>query len=558
MLKRTVSNILSIEIWHEIFTYLSAVDIFNAFTNINSYFNSILSNYNQYNINFQSCLKTHFDLICGHIQPNQILSLTLSNSNDTPGQFELFIAKFNIKSLTCLHSLTLIEIDPTCLIPLIISLNEIQNQITSFSIINCFDSYNLNSTELAIMQLFFRQLEKLVISNARYMTRNNDQLGNLRHLSIQQCNMNDLEHIFHLTPSLYSLELTICRESGFWIPVDDIPLKLKRIVLNTHIQMSMIDIKEFLSKTSQLKYFELQTNIRDLIFNGDEWISLVENLITFDFKFRISKAIIHPNAFINSFRTTFWIEEKRWFIAYDEEQSLVYTVPRFVEKCAEYHIYSSFEPPSHTTIDINTPFFYDNINELTINQCLCRSLPFYRFTNITRLSFSGEIPFDQLHSIVDLSNVYYLKLPEIISIKDLKRIFPNVFPRVQHLYLRSLPIGHSWRHSIIMKQIRILHIQTINCASQLCQQFPNIERLYVDCVKSYRQIRWIIHRLKPQLSYMSLSWLNNQPKQLSFRLFHKWLKKQQQYQTYRSHIGSFSCIYLWINNELNEEYTKYI
>jgi hypothetical protein len=159
-----------------------------------------------------------------------------------------------------------------------------------------------------------------------------------------------------------------------------------------------------------------------------------------------------------------------------------------------------------------------------------------------------------------LSNVYYLKLPEVVSIEDLERFFPNLLPRVYHLDLRTLPISYR-RQSIVMKQIRTLSIQTINSAARLCYQFPDIERLSIGCVKSYRQIRWIIHRLRSQLSYISLSWPNNIPNHLSFRLIRDWLKQQNRHDqrynyTYRCHHGSFSSIYLWTNGDINGVFCK--
>ena len=320
------------------------------------------------------------------------------------------------------------------------------------------------------------------------------------------------------------------------------------------IQMSMGDINEFLSKMPNLKHLELQAKLLDL-WNGDDWIVLVKHLVTFDFKFQIPKAIIHPKAFINSFNAAFWLEEKQWFVVYNEQRLQMYTVPRFIDRSAEYYMNSSFEPPFHTTIKSKSPFFYENINNLTIHQSLCRSLPSYRFTNVRKLSFSGQISLNQLQSIVDLSNVDYLKLSDGISIEDLERFVPKLLPRVYHLDLLSLPISDR-RQSIIMKQIRTLSIQTINSTSRLCHQFPNIERLYIGCVKSYRQIRRIIHRLRPQLSYISLSWPNNVPNHISFLLIRDWLKQQNRHHqrysyTYRCQNGSFSSIYLWINSDTN-------
>ena len=89
-------NFLPIELLHEIFNYLSTIDIFQAFSNINYYLDSCLLKYEKYHINFRSCIKKYFDFICNHIQPHQIISLILSNNDDTPDQFRIFFTLFNI------------------------------------------------------------------------------------------------------------------------------------------------------------------------------------------------------------------------------------------------------------------------------------------------------------------------------------------------------------------------------------------------------------------------------------------------------------------------------
>jgi hypothetical protein len=184
MSKYSLLYIFPVEIFHEIFSYLSAIDIFNGFFNINSYLNSILLSYHQYDVNFQLCLKTHFDLVCSRIQPYQIISLTLSDSNDTPGQFGLFFSQFNIKQFIRLRSLTLIEIEKNSLFQLIISLSTIhpkEYNLTSLSIINCFYSYLWQFPDAVFIQLLFYRLKRLVISNACYIPDNTNQLIHLRH-----------------------------------------------------------------------------------------------------------------------------------------------------------------------------------------------------------------------------------------------------------------------------------------------------------------------------------------------------------------------------------------
>jgi hypothetical protein len=62
-------------------------------------------------INFESIRKCHFDLICRYIRPEQVISLILSDKNDTPNQSQLFRSFFSIEQFINLRALKLIELD---------------------------------------------------------------------------------------------------------------------------------------------------------------------------------------------------------------------------------------------------------------------------------------------------------------------------------------------------------------------------------------------------------------------------------------------------------------
>ncbi|CAF1509655.1 unnamed protein product [Adineta steineri] len=104
-------NKLPCEIYHIIFDYFWAHEILHSFLNINDYIDSILFNYQNYKINGQSIRKSHLDLICQKIQPNQVTSLILSNDNHTPNQSELFRSRVSIEQFTRLRAFKSIEID---------------------------------------------------------------------------------------------------------------------------------------------------------------------------------------------------------------------------------------------------------------------------------------------------------------------------------------------------------------------------------------------------------------------------------------------------------------
>lgn len=105
-------NQCPIEIFYTIFQHLWAHEIVYSFVNISTYLNSILLNYQDYLVNFESIRKSHFDLVCRYIRPEQMLSLILSDKSDeTPNQSKFFCSLFFIQQFHRLRSLKLIELD---------------------------------------------------------------------------------------------------------------------------------------------------------------------------------------------------------------------------------------------------------------------------------------------------------------------------------------------------------------------------------------------------------------------------------------------------------------
>ncbi|CAF3650622.1 unnamed protein product [Rotaria sp. Silwood1] len=102
---------LPVEIVYIIFNYLWAHEILYAFYRISDYFNRVLSHYDYFLINFESIRKSHFDLVCRLIKPEQVISLILSDKTDTPYQSSWFLSIFRMKNFTRLRALKLIEVN---------------------------------------------------------------------------------------------------------------------------------------------------------------------------------------------------------------------------------------------------------------------------------------------------------------------------------------------------------------------------------------------------------------------------------------------------------------
>lgn len=99
------------ELFYLIFDYFWAHEIFFSFTCLNRRINSIIKSYSAYHVNFESIRKCDFTQICQWIQPEQVISLVLSDKNDTSGQSKLFLSYFQIKQFIHLRSISLIKVE---------------------------------------------------------------------------------------------------------------------------------------------------------------------------------------------------------------------------------------------------------------------------------------------------------------------------------------------------------------------------------------------------------------------------------------------------------------
>lgn len=99
-----------------IFDYLSTYEILHGFLQISSYLKRVITTYNKYQLNFCSIIKSQFDFICHHIDCNNVVSLTISDGADTPGQSTFFLSLFNLEQFyTTLRSLLLMNLNENSL-----------------------------------------------------------------------------------------------------------------------------------------------------------------------------------------------------------------------------------------------------------------------------------------------------------------------------------------------------------------------------------------------------------------------------------------------------------
>ena len=86
-------DILPVELLYHILNYLDTTTILLSFRYVCQRFYLISNVYKQYQLNLNSCTKSSFYRFCRVINPLNIISLILSDDDQTPGQIK-FISLF--------------------------------------------------------------------------------------------------------------------------------------------------------------------------------------------------------------------------------------------------------------------------------------------------------------------------------------------------------------------------------------------------------------------------------------------------------------------------------
>ena len=254
--------------------------------------------------------------------------------------------------------------------------------------------------------------------------------------------------------------------------------------------MSMHQIELLLASFPHLNSFELHSRAQPDLIDGHRWEMISGHLRTLNFNLKID--LDHPEQVLNAYRSRFWIEEKRWFVAYHNRR--LFSVSRFAETKANY----DFLPPSHTTVP-NNQCFYDHITECRVNRSL--NTHSARFMNVETLELDTTIGWHTLSAAICLSQVKHLVLSTHIDRSYLHQLVRKM-PNLQQLSLNnSIDDFFEETSGFRFEQIHTLnlpgHLKSIDMYFVEClgRQFPRIKHLYVNSEIDCEVLPRLIDRL---------------------------------------------------------------
>ena len=286
-------EILPNEIIINIFQHLNALDLFNAFDGFNFRFQRLIYNI-PLSIHYQHVTKMIFDQFCNRMISNpaiknQIISLQLSNVNDTCRQINAFLSLFSLDKFPYLRSLIFIDAENN-------EMDRMASMLPSLSNLDYFCCNRWSISDKTIPTLALSNLRKLVIREFSISSLLNQKLTSITHMTVSRCYLDKIKKIFSCTPLLKCFNMGILCSSGV-SSNDALDSPNFQAVSLTQLSFYTEEL-EF----NGLKYLLKQTpNLKTLIFSDmsdegyllrpDDWqdliISLLPHLYTFKFHFTI-------------------------------------------------------------------------------------------------------------------------------------------------------------------------------------------------------------------------------------------------------------------------------
>ncbi len=413
-------ELLPNEILLDLFSCLNGFDLLHAFYNLNSRFNLLPYNeFRSYRFNFFSFSKRKFDMICQQHLPfiaGQVITLTLSDCDDTPDQINLFLS--HIPSLSQFTHLRYLEL---------LGLRSYQ---TLIKIVDKFDCLcHLNRLKLyfrndqADMQIVINNiwnLPKLThlhfdvrIDNEQNFSLPTKVSTSLQNICVyrQTFQWNALHELFKYTPRLKCVHICIH-------PFSDNDYKPSPMLTLINLNINSFSISD---SSKIISFLQNIPNLRRLkifsscyIINGYQWEQLIRKYLlklkVFELNMteeRTNNQNVEERAdeLINSFRSSFWINEHQWFVRY-----FIYGKSVYIKNLSDSFYRCSIKPPDSwksTCPNDNHLEFYKNMITLSNERFFEQPLPSdICLPNIGYLCLKLPVP-DRFWSIVPSLNTLY-------------------------------------------------------------------------------------------------------------------------------------------------------
>ncbi|CAF4349786.1 unnamed protein product [Rotaria sp. Silwood2] len=323
---------------------------------------------------------------------------------------------------------------------------------------------------------------------------------------------------------------------------------------------------------SRLKYLTLiltKPLITDNnILSGIQWKRFLRTslifLKTFNFKFSIEQTSEQDIYYLlNTFKSRWWLKEKRWFVEYDAHQNALITVPYFASKTFDNRYSYSFN------FIQNPEIYYSNINYLNIDLhkynefeqiLVSQSVNRPCFRHVTRLSLNGYFTTyfcDAIRNNVDLTIIKHF---EFSSTARTTEAFIQLIENMTNLSSIGIQYFHSLDlfNLVLSPNLSIRHLVLFDYEPEtrkqlfyhICRLFPRLTHLTTD-YHSRRELCYLLNELV-HLEQLTLRLAQDQ-----YVPTYGWIKQHSRLQMNPFELRIFNMAHkerklvLWINTNNN-------
>ncbi|CAF1037572.1 unnamed protein product [Rotaria sordida] len=445
-MNKTTLESLSNELFIDLFELFNAVDLLRAFHGLNTRFNSLLLTYfRNYRVDFRSIFKDDFNIFCQTYLPSiidRIIYLRLSDDEDTPYQCTHFLsAGFTLGQLNNLRSLTFncVSSDPK-INQYFFSDLYCLHHLTHLKFVDCrlFHIY-ADDFQCIIDQIW--HLPKLTHCYWECSFKNESHFciptvisTSLQYLTILKNNWysDELNDLLEKTPCLRKFSVSLeSYDKDDRLPIDNfilssLNLAVEKLVLSqVRSQRMMINLLQLLSNVSHLKVEIWYINL-----DGHRWKEIIINylpklkVLQLKMNIHLSRSIDDQSneekvdQYIDTYRTSFWIEDHQWFIrcywglALKNLSIYLYSLP---------YEFDDF------------PLFDNDLNYKT--KTTCPDEMYFFHDSICNIGYESTLFNDETWSCLQLTNIRILSLELSIDYR-----FLSMIPKFEHLWSLNVVI----------------------------------------------------------------------------------------------------------------------
>jgi hypothetical protein len=327
------------------------------------------------------------------------------------------------------------------------------------------------------------------------------------------------------------------------------------------MSITLIEMTTLLLSFPKLAYLSINAfDVNSDMVNGFTLSRLLQQIKYFEFKFEFSDHAFGQQRFnLDSFRTKFWLEEKKWFVTYEQNlndypSSMLYSNSSSLIVYPPYEMSSKFVSESTAS----EPTSFPHIHCLTINDNYLKYLLLRRYTHVNEIHLyemtnTSATTFTDLAACIDISQIVTCNIDSYWNRNSLYEYIEILrsLPRLRRLKISLFNLRcfflHQWPH-IVQLEIKYdfesrLLLLNLNDIDALCHSFPYLEQLEIDSLLVVSLAR-LLNRMKMMLTNIII----RQPSNTSNDklITRQWIERNTELKNFCYTCSPSNCVKLWL------------